>query len=60
MVSNDQLLTALRILARADRDDLVRLIRSEQFPVPVRARDSARNMIGLCLDHVSGQQALFS
>lgn len=58
MVNPDDLLTALRVLARVDRTDMVRLIQSQHWPIPIRPRDSARNMIGLCLDHVYGQAML--
>jgi hypothetical protein len=46
------------VIARADRDDFVRLIRAHQMPVPIRRRDSARNMAWLVLDHVGGQKRL--
>jgi len=55
MPKPDEIIAALKILARVDRDDMVRLILAEQWPVPIRRRDSVRNMVGLALDHVSGQ-----
>jgi hypothetical protein len=58
MVNSAELLAALRVIARADRDDFVRLIRAHQMPVPIRRRDSARNMAWLVLDHVGGQKRL--
>lgn len=56
-IKNEDLIAALRVLARVERDDMVRLIQSQHWPIPIRPRDSARNMIGLVLDHVHGQVA---
>jgi len=58
MPKPDEIIAALKVLARVDRDDMVRLILAEQWPVPIRRRDSVRNMVGLALDHVSGQTTL--
>jgi hypothetical protein len=57
MVNPDEIIAALRVLARVERTDMVRLIQDERWPIPIRRRDSARNMIGLALDHVAGQTA---
>ena len=54
-VSQEQIKAALRVLARVDRTDMLRLIETERYPVIVRRRDSVRNMIGLVLDHVGGR-----
>jgi hypothetical protein len=60
MVKPDEIIEALKILARVDRTDMVRLIQEKRWPIPIRRRDSARNMIGLALDHVGGQLSLYS